>query len=72
MSHSTNGGFKLPPIVSERGREFAASVAGDALPDRQSRASGVGHSLTAVARPFPARLDEPARLWLPFTVGVGQ
>ena len=33
---------------------------------------GVGHSRTAVCRPFPAFAKIPLRLLFPFTVGVGQ
>jgi hypothetical protein len=49
INHSTQSGFRLPPICSLNGRELRSIVASLALPDFQSRAVGVAHFITAVA-----------------------
>ena len=75
MSHSTNSGFRGPPLpfatTSFNGLAFLFIVSGLAWLDFQSRALGVGNIFTAVANPSPAFGLAPLRLWLPFTVGVG-
>jgi len=62
ISHSTQVGFRLPPICSLKGREFLSCVAWLALPLRQSRAVGVAHFITAVASPSPLVALAPLRL----------
>jgi hypothetical protein len=47
-------GFNCPPIFSLNGLAFFACVAALALPDRQSRAVGVGNILTASVSVVPA------------------
>jgi hypothetical protein len=72
MSHSTHGGFSVPPTTSLSGRLLRAIVSGLALPLFQSRAVGVGTRCTThVASPSPLFGLAPLRLWFPDTVGVG-
>lgn len=73
ISHSTHVGFSWPGVFW-----FTTSFSGRAffpcwllLPDRQSRAAGVGQRFTAVASPSPLFFDAPLRLCSPNTVGVG-
>jgi hypothetical protein len=71
MSHATHVGFRAPPTADGNvgspelprwlGPPFVPSVA-----------LGVGHIMTAVASPSPLVAEAPLRLWLPFTLGVGQ
>lgn len=77
MSHSTHVGFNGPGVISFSSiapcRPGGRFVVG---PPSESLTVGVGKRCrsafaTATAKPSPLRLDSPALLWLPFTVGVG-
>jgi hypothetical protein len=76
MSHSTHVGFSCPDVSVARAAA-RGSVSCDfsyvlgSVPSFQSLAFGVGHFVTAVAKPSPLVGLAPLRLWLPFTVGVG-
>jgi hypothetical protein len=60
--------------VSFSGREFRSCVSSEALPDRQSRALGVGHAFDAVVRLGPPCLValSPVPFDPSLAVGVGQ
>jgi hypothetical protein len=60
-----------PKSVHPSGNPISHSTHVGSVPSFQALAFGVGHFVTAVAKPSPLVGLAPLRLWLPFTVGVG-